>query len=103
MWRCVDLTLARRVRSPFGAIDRDLCVAPSDLTVEIRHTWLNCDDTWTAVSDRTLTCVFGHIEAARPVTPRRQAVRGPMALFRGAFYLSPLAGSSSLSWPFALT
>jgi hypothetical protein len=26
-----------------------------------------------------------------------------MALFHGGFYLSPMAGSSSLSWPFALT
>ena len=26
-----------------------------------------------------------------------------MALFRGGFYLIPMAGSSSLSWPFALT
>ena len=26
----------------------------------------------------------------------------PTALFVGALYLSPMAGSSSLSWPFAL-
>ena len=31
------------------------------------------------------------------------AVRSPMALFRGGFYLSPMASSSSPSWPFALT
>jgi hypothetical protein len=29
--------------------------------------------------------------------------REPTALFVGALYLSPIAGSSSLSWPFALT
>ena len=27
----------------------------------------------------------------------------PMALFREDFYVSPMAGSSSLSWSFALT
>jgi len=27
----------------------------------------------------------------------------PMAIFVGALYLSPMAGSSSPSWPFALT
>jgi hypothetical protein len=27
----------------------------------------------------------------------------PTTLFRGGFYLSPMAGSSSLSWPFVLT
>jgi hypothetical protein len=27
----------------------------------------------------------------------------PTALFRGSFYLSSMASSSSLSWPFALT
>jgi hypothetical protein len=27
----------------------------------------------------------------------------PSALFHVTFYLSPMAGSSSLSWPFALT
>ena len=38
--------------------------------------------------------------SSRPVF---SAVRSPTALFRGDFYLSPMAGSSSLSWPFALT
>jgi hypothetical protein len=99
----VDLMLARRVRSPFGASDYDLCVTLSDSTIEIRHTWLNRGDTWTAVSDRTMACASGRIEAACPVTSCRQAVRGPTTLFRGGFYLSPMTGSSSLSWPFVLT
>ena len=29
--------------------------------------------------------------------------REPTALFMGALYLSPMASSSSLTWPFALT
>ena len=37
--------------------------------------------------------------SGRPVF---SAVRSQMALFVGAFYLRPMAGSSSLSWPFAL-
>ena len=38
--------------------------------------------------------------SGRPVF---SAVSSPMALFHGGFYLSPMARSSSLSWPFALT
>ena len=38
--------------------------------------------------------------SGRPVF---SAVRSPTALFMGALYLSPVAGSSSLSWTFALT
>ena len=32
--------------------------------------------------------------------PVFSAVRSPTTLFVGALYLSPMAGSSSLSWPF---
>ena len=32
-----------------------------------------------------------------------QRTEEPTALFLGALYLSPMAGSSSLPWPFALT
>jgi hypothetical protein len=54
------------------------------------------EDMWTRIVDRMLGCrVSGH--------PDDSAVRSPTALFVGAFYLSPMAGSSSLSWPFALT
>ena len=35
--------------------------------------------------------------------PVFSAVRSPTALFRGGFYLSPMAGSSFNTWPFALT
>ena len=42
-----------------------------------------------------LTGAFG-----RPVF---WAVRSPTALFRGGFCLSPMAGSSSYPWAFALT
>ena len=38
--------------------------------------------------------------SGRPVF---SVVRSPTALFMGALYLSPMPGSSSLSWPFALT
>jgi hypothetical protein len=92
--------LARHVRSPFGASDRDLCVAPSDSTVEIRHTRLKRNDTWMTMSDQTLACASGRVEAARPITPRKHAVRGPMALFRGgASILAPwLAQAHSLGY-----
>ena len=49
-------------------------------------------------------------EVQRPINltgvsgrPAFCAVRSPMALFMGALYLSPMASSSSLFWPFALT
>ena len=38
--------------------------------------------------------------SGRPVF---SAVSSPTSLFHGGFYLRPMAGSSSLSWPFALT
>ena len=48
--------------------------------------------------------------AQRPVNltgasgqPVFSAVKSPTALFCGGFYLSPMAGSSSIFWPFALT
>jgi hypothetical protein len=60
-------------------------------------------DMWHKSRDQTLglvrpidwTCASGHTDLA--------VVRIPMALFCGGFYLSPMDGSSSLSWPFALT
>ena len=54
------------------------------LTIEIRRTQLNCDDTWTAMSDRTLAYASSRVEAACSITSRRQAIRGQTALFHGA-------------------
>jgi hypothetical protein len=42
-----------------------------------------------------LTCASGQCVKAEG--------RGPTALFHGGSYLSPMAGSSLLFWPFALT
>jgi hypothetical protein len=50
---------------------------------------------WGATRSVTLTGTSGH--------PTACAVLSPTALFRGGFYLSPIAGSSSRSWWFALT
>jgi hypothetical protein len=59
--------------------------------------------TWRKMFDRTLAW-------ARLVTLSNTSGRyvggnflSPASLFMGALYLSPLVGSSSLSWPFALT
>jgi hypothetical protein len=60
-------------------------------------------DTWTRIVDRTLGCyTSGHFER-RVRSPRNQCSEEPNNSIRGALYLSPLVGSSSLSWSFALT
>ena len=67
-------------------------------------------DTWLSRSDRT--CPVGRQDASGIHGPsvrccvRLSAVSPiiePTALFRGGFYLSPMAGSSSPSWSFSLT
>jgi hypothetical protein len=87
-------------------------VATSDHSSTLRGSFLNVGDqqstlvlgdTWTISNDRMLRRVSSRFRPTHPVMPRRQVVRGPTALFRGGLYLSPLASSSSLSWPFALT
>ena len=82
---------------------RDLGVALSHLTVEIVQMALNAGDTWTTISDQTLglvrlvdlTDASGH--------PELGCNESLIALFCGDAYIRHLAGSSSLSWPFALT
>jgi hypothetical protein len=73
------------------------------LTVEFVRITLNWGAMWHTSCDRMLggvhpvipTVVFGRCAVCCPWCP--------MALFRGGSYLSPMASSSSLSWPFTLT
>jgi hypothetical protein len=91
-----EQTRGHNVRSVVGA-------SGLNLTVGIARPQLNAEATWLPSSDRTLAglcpftlnSVFGRPELGYSVSP--------MALFRGGLYLSPMAGSSSLTWPFALT
>ena len=85
------------------ASGRDLGVVLSHLTIEIVRMLLNMGDTWTTISDRTLGLVCP-VDLTREFDQTELGCsESPMALFRGGFYLSPMASSSSLSWPFSLT
>jgi hypothetical protein len=73
-----------------------------DPTVEIERTTFKAGDTWTASNDRMLglvcpvsaTSASGHLVLG--------CFLSSTALFRGGFYLSPMAGSCSLVWPFSM-
>ena len=81
------------------------CVGVSDLDITIGITWprLNAEATWLPSSDLMLVGLC----PVNPIGVSGQCLAScslsPTALFHGGFYLSPMAGSSSLSWPFALT
>jgi hypothetical protein len=103
MTRARDLTQFGASGHLVGMSDRSLTLCGSFSNVGDQRSMLNLGDTWMSSDDRTLRHASGRFRSARPITPRRQAVMGPTTLFREGLYLSPLAGSSSLSWPFALT
>jgi hypothetical protein len=102
-WSCVDLTWLGSIRSWLTTSGLDLsCGAMQvdrwDLTAHIQS-----GDTWTPILDRMQG-------AARPVIPtgacsrhKTSADREPTTLFWGDAYLRCLAGTCSLSCPFALT
>jgi hypothetical protein len=102
--RCTrDRTPRWWVKLTVPASDRSLTLRGSFSNIGDRRMWLNRSDTWCASHDRTLG-------VARPVIPISTSSRcvfscseGVTALFRLPLYKRCLAGSSSLSWPFALT
>ena len=72
------------------------------MTIEIGRSAFEAGVTWCASHNADarvlhpvdLTGAFGR--------PDFSENREPTSLFRGGFYLSPMAGLSSFSWPFAL-
>jgi hypothetical protein len=85
-----------------GTSGHHLTIGVTELAVEIVRWTLNRGDTWTVIGDQTLRLV-------RPVDLTDSSgrimeagSRGPTTLFKGASYLSHVAGSCSLSWPFLL-
>ena len=100
--RAWDLLLIGTSDLATGVFGHHLTMRGRLVTVGIIRSRLNHEDTWMASSDWTLgddrlvgwTYVYG--------SPMFANSGEPKALFREAFYLSPMASSCLLCWPFAL-
>jgi hypothetical protein len=87
---------------PSGASGSHLTVERDHLAVGDRCMWFEAGDKWMTSIDRTLGVVHPVRWTSASGHPELGCSESPMALFCRGSYLSPMAGSSSLSWPFAL-
>jgi hypothetical protein len=98
-----DLTLLRHIRSLCAAFGLNLTGVRNQLdrwnqAAEVKHS-----DMWLQSHDWMQGGVHPIILIGASDRVRNAGSSEPMALFHGGFYVRPMAGSSSLSWPFALT
>jgi hypothetical protein len=82
---------------PSGASGHHLTVECDHLAVGDQRTWFEVGDTWTASSDQILGVVRTVGWTSMSGRPELGCSESPMTLFHGGSYLSPMAGSSSLS------
>ena len=98
-----DLTPGWCVRLAHRVSDRDLAVGAELLDRWDQAAVVERGDAWRLIRDRTQGAerpvISDHV-SGRLVEAGSESLT---ALFRGGFYLSPMAGSCSLSWPFSLT
>ena len=85
-----------------------ICVSASGVRVrssasEVQRLLGIEQDTWWSGSDRTRPVFTVGASGAASGRCAVSPIIEPMALFRGGFYLSPMASSSSSYWLFALT
>ena len=73
------------------------------VTDGIRRSSFKGKNTWQRICDWMLKVVHPVSLTDASGRPELGCSESQTALFRGGFYLSPMAGSSSLSWPFALS
>jgi hypothetical protein len=105
----VEQVRARAWRGPAHPVllcwvsGHDLMRGAIVFTFEIVWSTLNVGATWRSSGDQMLEACVRSPPTSASGHPVVSCPLRPTALFREGFYLNPMASSSSLPWPFALT